>query len=186
MPRPEKHIGPDREIAVVLPVHQQQVDAAWRRLLVHHRSQDQQDGGAGPAVVGAGHRPGAVGGVIRLVGIRPRVPVGEQQQRPRGLGAEARQEIDQRDGVALRRHVGESLHDQRVGSCGQVLLQPRSHRPVACATRYARSEFHLPTDERVGRRSVEVRVADGRRRGIAVGLAFGAAAARQREEHNGQ
>jgi hypothetical protein len=98
----------------------------------------------------------------RLIGKRPRIPVGEQEHRRLGLGAETRQEVDQRQRITFDRHMGEPLDDQRVGSFPEVRFDPLRHRSVTRASRDARPEGDLALDERVGRRAIKARVGDGR------------------------
>ncbi len=75
----EKHIVTGREVTVVLAVHQQNVDAAGRRHSVQHVGQLQQHSRARGPIVRTGNGLPAILRLQRLVGDRPRVPVGQQQ-----------------------------------------------------------------------------------------------------------
>ena len=117
--------GPDQhvvrligEVGVVLAVDEEQIHADRRRRALEHVGDAEQHGDAGRAVVGAGHGHG------RLFRVGPsafgRVSQWAEEQHPlRGRGLEPRDEVGERERVAVGGDVGPRLDDQRVGPLAQ-------------------------------------------------------------------
>ena len=78
MPGTQEHVVRGRSI--VLAVGEEELHTSGRGLLVEHSGQLQKNRGARSAVVGTGDRLLPVGCLETLVRLRPRVPVGEEEQ----------------------------------------------------------------------------------------------------------
>src|ERR1041384_3888324 len=123
--RPDEHVVGVGEIAEVFAIHEQQIDADRRRACLERIGDAKQDGDAGGAVVGAGHRQPALGAVRRLVRMWPRVPMGQQQDALGGVGLEPREKVAQvQRRAAARQAMIERLDDDGIGPRPQLALQP--------------------------------------------------------------
>ena len=145
-----------REIAVVLPVHEQQVHAEGGRLCFERVGHAQQHSDARCAVVRPGDGKTLLAQVLALVGMRPRVPMREQQHPVGGAGPEAGEKVAQVQRLAVARDVGDRLHHDAVGRGPEVLQDPIARALVPRRSRDARSELHLLLEIAEGARAAEL------------------------------
>src|SRR2546430_8217652 len=84
-----------REIAVVLPVHEQQVHAEGGRLRLERVGHAQQHGDARCAVVRPGDGKTLLAQVLALAAMRPRVPLRDHQHPVGSSGPESGEKVPQ-------------------------------------------------------------------------------------------
>src|SRR3989454_1145130 len=131
------------EIAVVLAVHEQQIDADGRRLRLERVGDAQQQGYARCAVVGPRDRETLLAQVGALIGVRAGIPVCEQQDALRRGRPEPGEEVPQMQRRAVTRHVGEALDRDGIGGGAEVLEDEIARALVPRRSRNAWAELHL-------------------------------------------
>ncbi len=177
-PGPQEHVGDGRP--VVLPVHEEDVDPERRAMRGQQLGEMQEHGRSRCPVVRAGHGRRAQRRIGSLVGRGARVPVREQQDPPRLLGREARQDVHEGERVPSRRHVLEGVGREHRRH-GEALEHPLELPGVTLRPRHSRAERDLGLHERVRRLAVEGRAA-GRRPARLARVGAGAEQQQRRDE----
>jgi hypothetical protein len=133
------------EVAVILAVHEQEIDADRGRSTLHDIGHPEEEGHSRAAIVGAHD---CVAGIPRsgAVGHRPAVPVRQQKQALLSCRVEARDKVAKLESVSRRSDVFPALHHDGIGARPQQAVQPVPHFLVRRSSRNAGAERHLGLD----------------------------------------
>src|SRR5207247_4792356 len=95
-------------------------------------------------------------GTLGLVGVRPGIPVREEQHAVGDVGPEAGDEVPQMQDPPGLGGVPDILHDHRVGALAQLSEDPVAGAVVGRGARDARAEAHLLLEVAERPRTVEL------------------------------
>src|SRR6266487_1390557 len=122
--RAKQRLSRVAEIAVILPIHEQQIYADSRRLGLEHIRNTQQHRDTRGAVVSAWYGQSLLAEVGALIREGPRIPMRQEQDALGGLRPKLRKVVPQLERLSFAGALLEILYDDRISSRSQLTQQP--------------------------------------------------------------